>query len=199
MWVDFVEWWALLGVAGQLLKWGGSQMSVNFFLGAPSASLEKTRPVPCLGGREARCVPVASTLELHPPVFIPLLFTLPTWALESRVSPVTFLQRAHTWSPMGHGVGGDPLTLFSAAPCSCLHDAFLRLFGLPGVPWVGLACLLFGCPLAGTYIGASSALRFSYYPCHRSIFHASSHLRKLNLFILITPIVLEWNTPGYLI
>lgn len=117
-------------------------MSVNFFLGAPSASLEKTRPVPCLGGREARCVPVASTLELHPPVFIPLLFTLPTWALESRGSPVTFLQRAHTWSPMGHGVGGDPLTLaLRLAPVfMMLFFSSLAFLGFHGLDWLA-SCL----------------------------------------------------------
>lgn len=107
-------------------------------------------------------MPAAGTLELHSPVLILLLITLPAWALESSVCRHISPESTHTVSCAVRGWRGP--TLFSPAPCSCLHGAFPQLSGLRGVPWGGLACFFFRSPLAGTYTGAPSGLLVQFLP-----------------------------------
>lgn len=102
----------------------------------PSVSLEKSPPVPCLGGGEAHhCVPSARALQFHSPVFILLLLnTLSLGFGVQSVSRHNSPESTHMVS-MGCEVG-EGTTYFSPALCSCSLGALLQLFGLPGVPWV---------------------------------------------------------------
>lgn len=111
-----------------------------------------------------------------------------TWALESRVSPGTILQRAHTWSPWGARLVRGPLTLaLHCAPVVLVLFSsslvFRRFHGL----------LLGRVPFSRPLNWASSALLIQLPPpCHLSIF-----VSLISFFSLLP--FLEWNAPGYLI
>lgn len=138
---------------------------VNFSLGAPSASLKEMPPVPCLGGGGSPpCACSKHTWTwvscFHPPPHHPPILGSGGQSVSSGISP----ESTHVVSVAGGGGGWQgPLTLFSSAPCSCLYDAFLQLFGFPAAPWGGLACLLFRSPLAGS-LGLPQLCQVSSYP-----------------------------------